>query len=78
MMHRFTGAWIQQTAMMQMPNFLKNIALAASALMFLASSAAWLSLGHELMNTPPYPKSRTGSAVRKNDGFSQAFKQIVS
>jgi len=45
MMHRFWGV-DQQTMMMQMPNFLKNIALAASALMFLAIPQPWpLSLG---------------------------------
>lgn len=45
MMHRFWGV-DQQTAMMQMPHFLKNIALAASALMFLAIPQPWpLSLG---------------------------------
>jgi len=44
-MHRFWGV-DQQTAMMQMPNFLKNIALAASAMMFLAIPQPWpLSLG---------------------------------
>ncbi|OGF57584.1 MAG: DoxX family protein [Candidatus Fraserbacteria bacterium RBG_16_55_9] len=35
MLHRFWGM-DQQTAMMQMPHFLKNIALAGSTLMFLA------------------------------------------
>jgi uncharacterized membrane protein YphA (DoxX/SURF4 family) len=45
MMHRFWGV-DQQTAMMQKPHFMKNIALAGSALMFLAIPAPWpLSLG---------------------------------
>ncbi|MBI2848874.1 MAG: DoxX family membrane protein [Chloroflexi bacterium] len=45
MMHRFWGV-DQQTAMMQMPHFLKNIALAGSALMFLAIPTPWsFSLG---------------------------------
>ena len=41
MMHRFWGV-DKQTMMMQMPNFLKNLALAASALMFLAIPQPWL------------------------------------
>ncbi|MDD5466957.1 MAG: DoxX family protein [Anaerolineales bacterium] len=40
-MHRFWGV-DQQTRMMQMPHFLKNLALAASALMFLAIPQPWL------------------------------------
>jgi uncharacterized membrane protein YphA (DoxX/SURF4 family) len=44
-MHRFWGV-DQQTMMMQMPHFLKNLALAASALMFLAIPQPWpFSLG---------------------------------
>lgn len=45
LMHKFWGA-DQQTMMMQMPHFLKNLALAASALMFLAIDQPWpFSLG---------------------------------
>ncbi|MBI2305138.1 MAG: DoxX family protein [Chloroflexi bacterium] len=45
MMHRFWGV-DPQTAMMQKPHFLKNIALAGSALMLLAVPTPWpLSLG---------------------------------
>ncbi len=45
MMHKFWGV-DQQTMMMQMPNFLKNIALAAAALMLLAIPQPWpFSLG---------------------------------
>lgn len=40
MMHRFWGV-DEQTAMTQMPHFLKNIGLAGSALMFLAISSPW-------------------------------------
>jgi uncharacterized membrane protein YphA (DoxX/SURF4 family) len=40
MMHRFWGV-DQQTAMMQMPHFLKNLALAGSALMLLAIPTPW-------------------------------------
>ncbi len=44
-MHRFWGV-DPQTATMQMPNFLKNMALAASALMFAAINRPWpFSLG---------------------------------
>lgn len=44
-MHRFWGK-DQQTMMMQMPHFLKNLALAASALMFLMIPQPWpYSLG---------------------------------
>lgn len=41
MMHRFWGV-NKQTMMTQMPNFLKNLALAASSLMFLAIQQPWL------------------------------------
>lgn len=45
MMHKFWGV-DQQTMMMQMPHFLKNMALAGSSLMFLAIPQPWpFSLG---------------------------------
>jgi len=46
MMHNFWAVQDPQMKMMEMVNFMKNIALAASALMFLAIPQPWpLSLG---------------------------------